>query len=275
MDPPIVMKDAVKNRFASCHESESTTQRHRISRRHSNEPLVMPRREPDYGYLDPPNAPLDPNLSGDALNPAQFRMTRRLSNFEPRNGLVRKLSSERLVAPTRTTSPKKKRYERRNSPTAELEPPSSPMGTMALQLQSIAKEGPLRLPSTPASPNTTGRLLKRHHSAPLVAFQGLRAPVRSISPSPDSPIEKETKSTTGQLEWLSDFEIPLNTNQAPNFPTRSATPSPPSSPPQRGYERSPENSSPVMPRRRLSPPVPLQSDHVIPGQNALESECCY
>lgn len=272
MDPPIVMKDKVKNRFASCHETEAPTQRQRISRRNSNEPLVMPRREPDYDHIYPSSlSRQQQNLSGDAMNPARLRMQRRLSNFEPDNGLVRKLSNEKLVAPTRTISPKKKRFERRNSPTAELEPPTSPIAAMGLP-PADGEEAPLRLPSRQISPNSMGRMLRRHHSAPLVAFQGLRIPVRikspnpnAMSPNPLSPQKEAKLSKRFQKELLLGLETPLvsigSKNHAPSFPTRSTTPSPPPSPPPaERLGRSPSSASPLKPRRRLSPPVELQTE---------------
>ncbi len=256
LDPPTAIKDAVKDRFASCHEPNVETQRHRISRRHSNELLHAPYRE-------------QASNPEDRDEKSRSKVSRRLSNFEPRSGLVRRLSTETLTAPVRATSPTKPTPRaRRNSPTAN--PTASPTGLVEIhqtRQHYLPYQGPVQLPTRSYSPDKVSRGVKRYHSAPLATLQGLRKPVRSISPSSLSPEESET-DVAARFKGLTMFDVPLckGNNNNPSLPTRAGSLSPPVSPwlaslASSSQQRSPASLPVKPPRRQLSPPhsVHLQS----------------
>lgn len=221
LDPPTVIKDAVKDRFASYHESGSQTQRHRISRRHSMEPLEIPRRLPESGTS---------TCTDEATSSGRGTMSRRLSNFELGNGLVRRLSTERLTAPVRAISPIKQTHAtRRNSPTASpTASPARPIEVIRNKQQGQMHEGHLQLPTRSISPDSPSRNVRRYHSAPLAANQGLRKPVRTLSPCSLSPDKDETM-VTGRLKSLKLLDATLSgeKNNAPSLPIRVRSPSPP------------------------------------------------
>ena len=197
LEAPEQMKDAVKNRFASTQEPAETngqSSRHRISRRHSMEPLRPPRREPEIDYPAEScycTAPYPHHLDGPpSSGPSRFTMPRRLSNIGPgpEDGLIREGTESGPwqgieSGPWRATTSKK--FERRNSPTAE--PPASPLRrpTLPLVYSTSLDQSLPQLPSRTFSPESEKRNnLRRHKSAPLSKIQGLKMPVRTVSPIP-------------------------------------------------------------------------------------------
>lgn len=248
---PEKMVDKVKNRFASSQEPEPHSQRHRISRRHSMEPLMPPRREPEVNY-DPTSEVSD----GPLRPPPRFQMTRRLSNYEPDTGPMKRISRENIDSSPawRTKSPTK--FERRNSPTAA---PTSPIPSIEhrayIQLPSRDNQLP-QLPSRTISPETERRNnLRRHRSAPLSKYLGLRMPVRTLSPIPPKAETKSSNHRTHRTAPLTDDDkkqphsLPKSRVGTPTLPQRSISPIPDKF-----------RASPAKPFRRLSPPIKLQME---------------